>query len=43
MKEQRKAIVAQILTNEARVRLANIAVVKNARQLAQQAMAIGKR
>ena len=28
MKEQRKAIVAQILTNEARVRLANIAVVK---------------
>jgi DNA-binding TFAR19-related protein (PDSD5 family) len=28
MKEQRKAIIAQILTKEANIRLSNIAVVK---------------
>jgi DNA-binding TFAR19-related protein (PDSD5 family) len=28
MKEQRKAIIAQILTKEANIRLGNIAVVK---------------
>lgn len=28
MREQRKSLLAQILTNEAKIRLANIAVVK---------------